>query len=317
LDNVLLKLNDIIVGTFQQSPLPRTNSLLHESLSNAVVRKDVAFIDNGKYGGWFGVLMASIYVTAFGFVGVEAVAATSREAGPKTTERKNHDNPSSQDDNNYEMGRNGTRLDRLRFSSSPNDEANTAEQAEHTTQASRGPANPLQRDQRRQTPGAGDVFRLPAILVPIVAAFIYIWASWSVTQNIDFRDSSLPSLEWAQPNGTSIFIAATDKDNNPGLSKALTALLIVQLFSTSSTALYIASRTLYGIAYIVLRKRGPTGPWPVQIAWRLTRTTKQGVPWVSVLISAWLFWLPFTRYASGSSANIVSHPITTTPSLLM
>lgn len=276
-------------------------SLVYLIIKTAV-RRNVAFINTNAFGDWAGVFFTSIYLTSFGYVGVEAVAATSREA--KLREDTGHTAPAPVVDG-YEMNNlpSGLLTGNMRSPTSDPHATSSVDAApgpaRHATHSAGAP-RPGPHYQARRTYRTGDIFRRPAMLVPLVATFIYIWGGWSVMQNVDSSDPNLPSLVWDGPGGTSIFVEVANNDHNEGLSKSLTALLIVNLFSTSSTALYIASRTLYGMAYTSLKKRRS------KIAGWLAKTTKHGVPWISVLVSAWLFWLPFIRYGPGTNVNIVS-----------
>jgi hypothetical protein len=270
--------------------------------------------------------MTSIYVTSFGFVGVEAVAATAQEAKLEPLQDSEDNNVLTQNGPDLEMN--------LFVSATPRRElqgnslnTDTGGQGyppfgpvRHMN-GSIGSAGSHQPTPLKATAGKADIFRRPAMLIPLVATFIYIWGGWSVTQDIDYNDPNLPSLLWNSTEGASIFVdvaanyadsgnqtngtsALTSNMDGQPLAKSLTALLIVNVFSTSSTALYIASRTLYGMAYTIQKNKETSRLWWVDVARVMSRKNKFDVPWVSVLMSAWLFWLPFVRY--NANASIVS-----------
>lgn len=138
--------------------------------------------------------------------------------------------------------------------------------------------------------------------------------AWAVTQNVAWDDQSQPSLAGSSPGwSSSIFINSAKKSNVPGLDRALTGLLIINIASCSSTALYVASRTLFGLTFTISKEMELNPP---SQAWRkrwlslmhfLSRKSKFDVPYVAVLISAWGLVLPFLKYVHGNSYLKVSN----------
>jgi hypothetical protein len=182
-----------------------------------------------------------------------------------------------------------------------------------------------------------DPFKLPAILVPLTATAIYTWGGWIVTQNIASCDKRLPSLAWDTPglskddNGiaytiqsSSIFVLSAG-NKSPTLATGVTALLIVNLISTSSTALFVASRSLFGLATRFstvphnqepktllenLKEIKQNPRWGFQVLVRLLAKKNQfDVPYWAVWGSCWLFWVPTLRYKSPRLASKVRNCI--------
>ncbi|KAH7120582.1 amino acid permease-domain-containing protein [Dactylonectria macrodidyma] len=148
-----------------------------------------------------------------------------------------------------------------------------------------------------------------ASFLPIVITIIYLWGGWIVSQNVSWMSDSLPSLEWtddSQPCNAdiSIFVISADKLSRKGtLPNALTGLLIINIASTSGAALYIASRTLYGFTSAFVRDHKNEQGVMIFFARVLSLTTSWGVPWVSVLASVWMSFLPFVTH--GASAKVI------------
>ncbi|KAH8671490.1 amino acid permease-domain-containing protein [Xylariales sp. PMI_506] len=257
------------VGSFPQTPAPGA----------LVAGRDVTFIDSGGgTGSWFSFLLISIYIGSFGFVGVEAVAATAHEAQLQY-------NPQGGSVGDFVgLQRNEPVVGTI-------DDGTPADQHE---------------PQERMAKNAGDIFRGPARWVPIVACFLYIWNSWSVTSNVDWADSHLPNLNATSTTGSSIFVVAAEKKSS-SLATAITALLIINLCSTSSTSLYIASRTLFGMAYTVRKayeSNDKSGMSRVRVARLLSKKNQFDVPWVAVMASSlWIVWYPFITYVPYAKAS--------------
>lgn len=163
-------------------------------------------------------------------------------------------------------------------------------------------------------------FEVPAILVPLTATLIYTWGGWVVTQNIASCDKRLPSLAWNTPRSTSDDTGSpytTQSDSifvlsagimSPDYETAVTALLIVNLISTSSTALFVASRSLFGLAtrFPKPSREQESNKHFRWISEKLAKKNQFDVPYRAVWISGWLFWVPFLRFRSPKLAIVVS-----------
>lgn len=178
-----------------------------------------------------------------------------------------------------------------------------------------------------------DPFKAPAILVPLTATIVYTWGGWIVTQNLASCDTRLPSLAWNAPrapktdtgststiDSNSIFVLSAANETS-GAAIAVTAFLILNLISTSSTALFVASRSLFGLAtrlsstpqngepetiFENLKEIFKRPRWLLDIAARfLARKNQFDVPYAAVWGSCWLFWVPTLRYRSPIWASAV------------
>ncbi|KAI0136670.1 amino acid permease-domain-containing protein [Xylariales sp. AK1849] len=310
--------SDLVGGQPQTDPKNVTMSDTSQFASHysPLEPRTYVFITAEAYGGWFGVLLTSIYLTSFAFVGVEAVAATAQEAKLKRVRGTSGKRSEGSEEELYEMT-SGTGAPHT--AARPDHSRPTTQNGAPLEAAPNHTHSDVERSDAQQSPTnlelpldrTGEIFRGPALLVPLVATLIYVWAGWSVTQNINWDDPQLPSLNWFSSDGSSIFVDVGRNYDPPTttstsrLGNALTTLLIINVFSTSSTALFISSRTLFGLAY-TLRKRHHDKPhvWWVRIARILSKKNKFDVPWVAVLVSAWLWWLPFTRYKANASIAI-------------
>ncbi|CAI6094537.1 unnamed protein product [Clonostachys chloroleuca] len=174
-------------------------------------------------GGWFTALAASIYIASFSYVGVEIVAGTAQEA---------------------------------KFVDSKANESTSGGILNGSSNRERSPIK------------LKDPFKF-SLWVPIVTTVIYVWGGWIVSENIYWKDARLPASVWSDgktaPKGESrsVFVIA-NKDSGSAdsamTSNALTALLIVHVLSTSTSSLYVASRTLFGLAYTSVKSREGVPP---------------------------------------------------------
>jgi amino acid transporter len=110
------------------------------------------------------------------------------------------------------------------------------------------------------------------------------------------------------PSSSIVVIAALNA-NEVGLSNVLSGLLIMAVLSAANTALYVSSRTLWGLACNLDPQLGRSR----YIFWRWlsklsTTTPGARVPGWALIVSAISFWwlLPFLSFAKTSSALNVS-----------
>lgn len=276
-------------------PIPVLTSPVGDNPSNAITPRDVIFQNEpNAYGGWFASISASVFLASFSILGVEIVAATAQEANFETTPPRKR----TEEDGNElaalpSRGRSETSIDAglaLSRGSSLRDAS----------------LDPPILNLARKDPFAY------AMWVPVVVTAVYVWGGWIVSQNIRWDDPRLPTLEWgvAPPVNASIspFVnSAMDSRFRRQLPDALSSLLVLHVVSTSSSVLYVAARTLFGFAYTTsVRLEGRRRTWRYKVASRLAAKNKFDVPYVAVLVSAWLFWFPFLKYTSRRSFNAVS-----------
>lgn len=271
----------VTLAVFTISILIWINSDVGNFGRTSLVPREILFPDAGRFGPWGALCIAALY-SSFAFVGVEAVAATSMEA----------DFHSYTQEPNSSHSRGGTDEDQRN----------------------------LQHDSYR--PAIKDPFSRPAALVPIIATLLYTFGAYFVTANVAWNDGRLPNLSGTSPSpavegGGSIFLIAAG-DWSPGLEKSLNAFIIVNVASTSSTALYIASRSLFGLALVLSGHFEGTADIPNRsplekgFCW-LVRKNRFHVPQRAVLVSGlWTVCIPFFRYIWPGAIQQVSWMIFST-----
>lgn len=151
--------------------------------------------------------------------------------------------------------------------------------------------NDIAQDTIHSSETTHDPFR-HAAWVPVITMALYLWGGWIVTQNVNIDDDM----------SSSIFIVSARKHSS-ALENTVHVFLILTVTSTGSTALYVASRTLFAFAYIVDKehdsereKKFKTLSALQKLARLLSMKSKFDVPWAAVLASSFLWWLPFFKY---------------------
>jgi hypothetical protein len=242
-----------------------------------VETREVAF-HNVEYANWFMTIIACVFRASFSFVGLEVVAAAAQEA-------------SFQEDltNDVFAESQGNELNNVQ-----RDISNSADRLETSTQIDTG--------------GSGNPSANPfslALYVPWTAAVLYLWGGWSVSQNIDYNDPDLME----QDGSDSIFII-TARRHSEGMATALTAFFILGVAFTSSTALYVASRALFGLAYATTKSQ-EVGHHDIRlpVARFLAKKSKFDVPYIAVFCSASISLLSLLEYAPKLNLLTVSVPM--------
>lgn len=92
-------------------------------------------------------------------------------------------------------------------------------------------------------------------------------------------------------SGSSILIIAVKESQIPGLPGFLNAALLLTVFSAANTTIYVASRTLFGLA----KSLNPNGGWMSRTFSHLGTTIPlTNVPaWAVVVSAASFIWLPW------------------------
>ncbi|KAI1344881.1 amino acid permease-domain-containing protein [Xylariaceae sp. FL0016] len=255
-------------------------------INPTVEPREVIFREGGNgYGSWFGAIMSSILIASFSYIGIEVVAATAQEAS-------------------FDIGRRYKGVDSMSIEEAPGQEG-------QELAPWNGGAQDLDDERPVTSSRAKYPFRGPAISVPLIATVAYLWGGWIVSENVNWDNKNLPDLQWTRPSSdrdgsNDIFIIAASAVSDR-LAYTITALLILMVAFTSVAALYVSSRTLFGFAYTIA-KRHENEPrvWWLKVARFVAEKNKFDVPWIAVLVSAWLFWLPFLRYwLKGQSSDFL------------
>ena len=220
-------------------------------------------------GGWFASLASSIFLGSFSFVGIEVVAATAQEAVfPSNSDR-----------------------------SVPANTGNAGVVPADDVPPDLRPPPPQEEPQILNTTSSDNPFQY-AHWVPAVATFIYLWGGWIVSHNISWDSRLLPSFSWSSDSGGSggsIFVTSANK-SSPRMGTAVNVLLLLNVASTSSTALYVATRTLFGFAYNYIKTHDAESGLIIKVMSWLSVKSKFDVPYRAVIVSSWLLWLPFLKY---------------------
>jgi amino acid transporter len=148
----------------------------------------------------------------------------------------------------------------------------------------------------------------PAKSVATILAIAYLLSVMGFYLNVSWQDPSLPSIisrnaDITNP-GTSIIMIATVNSNIPHAANILSACLIGTVFSAANTTLYVASRTLFGLA----RGMDTRGPWCTRLISTFgTTNPKTNVPQRAVLFSVLsVIWIPWVHAGSDFSDQWVS-----------
>jgi amino acid transporter len=135
----------------------------------------------------------------------------------------------------------------------------------------------------------------PAKSVATILMVAYVLSVMGFYLNVSWQDPSLPSMISRNAGltkpGTSIIMIATVNSNIPHAANILNGCLIGTVFSAANTTLYVASRTLFGIA----RGMDTRGSWcSRQISTFGTTNPKTNVPQRAVLFSVLsVIWIPW------------------------
>jgi amino acid transporter len=166
--------------------------------------------------------------------------------------------------------------------------------------------------------------RFPARNIAWITASIYVISVIAYYFNVSWQDPNLPtyqgrtstpapdsqpdSITGPPPSSSLVIIAALNANEVP-ISNVLLGFLIMAILSAANTALYVSSRTLWGLACNLDPQLGRSRYTFWRLLSKLSNTTPSGkVPGWALIVSAIAFWwlLPFSRLAQTSSAVNVS-----------
>jgi amino acid transporter len=155
--------------------------------------------------------------------------------------------------------------------------------------------------------------RRPSQIIAYFIMLLYILAAIGGLLNISRRDNRLPKIgigpsndaataDKTTPQSSSMVVIALWDAGFESLAGFINGCVIFSLISVSNTAMYVASRTAYGIGFKIRAEN---------IAAKALRSlaivTKNGVPAAALVLSAISFaWMPFLEYTKGYATQSVS-----------
>jgi len=153
--------------------------------------------------------------------------------------------------------------------------------------------------------------KYPAKLIAWLTATIYFFSALGFYLNVRWTDPLLPSLSGRIAHGTltvapstnttetnAIVVIAVLNANLPTLPGFLNGCLIMAVLSASNTALYVASRTLFGLT----REVDPNDNYWWWISKLSTTTHDRKVPAAALFTSVLAFcWVPFLHLTKSYS----------------
>ncbi|RAH57611.1 amino acid transporter [Aspergillus piperis CBS 112811] len=160
----------------------------------------------------------------------------------------------------------------------------------------------------------GHALRWPARWTAYVAVVVYIMCTLGEVINVKWDDSALPKLHDGVSNSTlsatsnpgsssSMIVIAALNTNNRSMAGFLNGCLLFSVFSAANTSLYVASRTLWGMAKHFPRS-STKELWVKKKLAILSEGTK--VPVVFLLVSLLAFcWVPFLQLVDSSAVQQV------------
>jgi yeast amino acid transporter len=158
--------------------------------------------------------------------------------------------------------------------------------------------------------------KYPAKLIAWLTAAMYFFCALGFYLNVSWMDPLLPSVGERITHGSltiapstnttqtnAIIIIAILNANKPSLPGFLNGCLIMAVLSAANTALYVASRTLFGLT----REFDPNTEYLGWISKLSTTTHNRKVPAASLFASAFAFcWVPLLHLTKKSSDQDVS-----------
>ena len=150
--------------------------------------------------------------------------------------------------------------------------------------------------------------RNPSRLIAYLVFYVYFSYAVSETLNVEWNHHNLglafqvAPADGNLPASDPLLIIAAKRANLNDLISFLIVFLIFAALSASNTSLYVASRTLYGLART---GRNRSTRWGRFCEW-LSFETSKGVPiWCVVVSGICFYWLPFTQLLQNQATEDV------------
>lgn len=164
--------------------------------------------------------------------------------------------------------------------------------------------------------------RRPSQIMPYIVLIIYLLVGIGEALNVKWTDSHLPAIYGGlehspntaatNPSTTSMVVLATFRAGYQNIAGFLNGCLIFSVLSASNTSLYVASRTLYGLATQI----PDTNIVGRNLQWLKIVPFKNGVPAWALVISAMFFiWLPFLQLKRGYAVQDLQEILETSGSI--
>ena len=148
--------------------------------------------------------------------------------------------------------------------------------------------------------------RIPSQTIAYAIVLLYFFCAVGEFLNVEWTNRDLPSLyggldkdsvsnDSSSARSRAIVVIATIQAGYKGMPGFLNACMMFSALSGSNTALYVSSRTLYGMIHNISRWQRFSWLKPIGTVWHMTE-----VPMQALLISAISFiWLPFLQLRGG------------------
>lgn len=160
--------------------------------------------------------------------------------------------------------------------------------------------------------------RLPSIIIAPLVFILYFLCLLGQVLNVRWNDPRLPQIYGGfanpkahgdasqnTPRSSAMIVLATWDYIGPALAGFLNACLIFSVLSAANTSVYVASRTMYGMARDI-PDTNKAGYYAHKLSLVVPKT---GVPAAGLVFSAVaFFWLPFLQLKSGYAIDAVGLP---------
>jgi amino acid permease len=141
----------------------------------------------------------------------------------------------------------------------------------------------------------------PAKNIAWITGLIYFISIIAFYFNVSWQDPHLPGYHLrdgtstAANKSTALIIIAAENAEVPALPSILTAFLIIAVLSAANTALYVASRTAWGVACDFDPQLINSSNPAKHFFSKLSTTTPRKVPGWALLVSCFFIWIPILQ----------------------
>ena len=170
----------------------------------------------------------------------------------------------------------------------------------------------------------GKTVKFSAIFISVLATAAYTLAGFLVSLDIYRGDCDLPRVSWLSdvqdrcpaPVSRAAFVSIAMNSGIPYLADVFNVFLIFTCLTCTSTNLYVASRTLFGLTSGLEGGKGQ--PWHIRILAWFGKTNSWRVPIRAVIFSALAFWwVPFLQLIGGKEKQKSINMVRSTRGILL